>query len=266
MLACHVSILHNAQGPNNSITESDVASLLALGEAYRLVGRDAADFFLVGGAESKINPLSMVRQCLFEPLSKRNGAPEKACRPFDRRRDGLVVGEGAAVLVLEDLEHARRRGARVYAEVVGFGAAFDRQKSGAGLARAVRAALADAGLGPEDVGCINANGLSSVEADAWEARGLQEVFGNLREPVPVFAPKSYLGNLGAGSGTTELAASVVALGHGAVPGTLNYEEPDPACPVHVATGEPRPLKRPHVLKVNFTTMGQCAAVVVKKWE
>src|SRR5262249_8941804 len=158
-------------------------SLLALGEAYRLVGRDAADFFLVGGAESKINPLSMVRQCLFEPLSKRNDAPDKACRPFDRRPDGLVVGEGAAVLVLEELEHARRRGARVYAEVVGFGAAFDRQKNGAGLARAVRAALADAGLGPEDIGCVNANGLSTVEADAWEARGLQEVFGNLREPV-----------------------------------------------------------------------------------
>jgi 3-oxoacyl-[acyl-carrier-protein] synthase II len=266
MLACHVSILHNAQGPNNSVTECDVASLLALGEAYRILGRDGADFFLVGGAESKINPLSLARQCLFEPLSKRNDAPEKACRPFDRRRDGLVLGEGAAVLVLEDLEHARKRGARIYAEVVGFGAAFDRRKTGAGLARAVRAALADAAIGPEDIDHINAHGLSSVEGDAWEARGLEEVFGNRREPVPVFAAKSYLGNLGAGSGTTELAASVVAMQHGAVPATLNYEEPDPACPVHVTAGEPRPMKRPHVLKVNFTPMGQCAAVVVRKWE
>jgi 3-oxoacyl-[acyl-carrier-protein] synthase II len=266
MLACHVSILHNAQGPNNSITESDVAGLLALGEAYRVLGRDGADFFLVGGAESKINPLSMVRQCLFEPLSRRNDAPDKACRPFDRRRDGLVIGEGAAVLVLEELEHARRRGAHIYAEVVGFGAAFDRLKTGAGLARAVRAALADAGLGPEDIDHINAHGLSSVEGDAWEARGLQEVFGGLREPVPVFAAKSYLGSLGAGSGTTELAASVVAMQHGAVPATLNYEEPDPACPVFVTAGGPRPMKRGHVLKVNFTPMGQCAAVVVRKWE
>ena len=266
MLACHVSILHNAQGPNNSITECDVASLLALGEAYRILGRDGADFFLVGGAESKINPLSLVRQCLFEPLSKRNDAPEKACRPFDRGRDGIVIGEGATVLVLEELEHARRRGARIYAEVVGFGAAFDRQKTGAGLARAVRAALADAGIGPEDIDHVNAHGLSSVECDAWEARGLQEAFGNLREPVPVFAAKSYLGNLGAGSGTTELAASVVAMQHGAVPATLNYEEPDPACPVHVVAGGPRPMRRDHVLKVNFTPMGQCAAVVVRKWE
>src|SRR5262249_30499244 len=155
-LACHVSILHNAQGPNNSITESDAAGVLALGEAYRILGRDGADFFLVGAAESKINPLSMVRQCLFEPLSRRNDAPEKAGRPVDRRRDGIVIGEGAGVLVLEELGHARKRGARIYGEVVGFGAAFDRTKSGAGLARAVRAALADAGLGPEDIDHVNA--------------------------------------------------------------------------------------------------------------
>ena len=162
MLACHVSILHNAQGPNNTITESDVASLLALGEAYRILGRDQADFFLVGGAESKINPLSLVRQCLFEPLSRRNDAPEKACRPFDRSRDGLVLGEGAGVLVVEELEHARKRGARIYAEVVGFGAAFDRERNGDGLARAIRAALAEAGIGPDDVDHVNAHGLAHV--------------------------------------------------------------------------------------------------------
>ena len=265
MLACHVSILHNAQGPNNSVTESDAASLLAMGEAFRILTRDGADFFLVGGAESKINPLSMVRQCLYEPLSRRNEEPARACRPFDRHRDGLVIGEGAAVLVLEELEHARRRGATIYAEVVGFGAAFDRKKTGAGLARAVRAALADAGIGPGAVDHVNAHGLSTVEADAWEARGLGEVFGGAREPVPVFAPKSYLGNLGAGAGTTELAASVLALRHGLVPATLNYEEPDPACPVPV-TADARPPVRPYVVKVNFTPMGQCAALVLRKWE
>src|SRR5262249_5867167 len=113
---------------------------------------------------------------------------------------------------------------------------------------------------------VNAHGLSSVEGDAWEARGLQEVFGNLREPVPVFAAKSYLGNLGAGGGTTELSASVVAMQHGAVPATLNYEEPDPACPVPVVAGEPRAMRRAHVVKVNLTPLGQCAAVVVRKWE
>jgi 3-oxoacyl-[acyl-carrier-protein] synthase II len=267
MLACHVSILHDARGPNNSITEGDVASLLALGEAYRILGRDQADFFLVGGAESKLNPLSLVRQCLFEPLSRRPPASaDKACRPFDRARDGIVLGEGAGVLVLEDLGHALRRGAPIQAEVVGFSAAFDRDQTGEGLARAVRAALAEAGAGPEEVDHVNAHGLATRPADAWEARGLQRVFGDRREPVPVFAAKSYFGNLGAGAGTTELAASLAGLGHGLVPATLNYEEPDPDCPVAVVAGAPRPVARPYVVKVGFTQMGQCAALVLRQWE
>jgi 3-oxoacyl-[acyl-carrier-protein] synthase II len=261
-LACHVSILHDARGPNNSITESDVASLLALGEAHRILGRGAADFFLVGGAESKMNVLSMARQCLFEPLSRRNDCPERACRPFDRARDGIVVGEGATVLVAEDLEHARRRGADIRAEVVGFGSAFDAAVSG-GLARAVQAALAEAGVGPEDVDHVNAHGLSARESDVAEARALHAVFG---DRVPVFAPKSYTGNLGAGGSLTELAASLLALDHGAVPATLNYEEPDPDCPVRVTTGGPRPVSRACVVKTAFTQMGQCAAVVLRKWE
>jgi 3-oxoacyl-[acyl-carrier-protein] synthase II len=265
MPACHVSILHDARGPNNSITESDVASLLAMGEAYRILARDQADFFLVGGAESKLNPLSLVRQCLFESLSHRNDAPEKACRPFDRSRDGLVLGEGACVLVLEDLEHARKRGARIYAEVVGFGAAFDRGQTGDGIARAIRAALKDGGIGPEEVDHVNAHGLATRESDAWEARGLQQVFGNCKEPVPVFAPKSYLGNLGAGGGTTELAASLLALRNDVVPPTLNYEQPDPECPVSVLAGAGRPVAKSHVVKIGFTQMGQCAALVLRKW-
>ncbi len=123
-LAGHISILHNAQGPNNSITQSDVSSLLALGEACRILRRGQADVMLVGGAESKINPLSFARNCLFAPLSKRNDAPEKASRPFEKYRDGMVLSEGGGVVILEDLEHAKKRGAHIYAEVVGFGAAF----------------------------------------------------------------------------------------------------------------------------------------------
>jgi 3-oxoacyl-[acyl-carrier-protein] synthase II len=266
MLACHISILHNAQGPNNTVTEGDVSSLLALGEACRIVVRDQADFFLVGGADSKVNPLSLVRQALFQKLSQRNAEPEKASRPFDRRRDGMVIGEGAGLFVLEELGHARQRGARIYAEVVGFGAAFDRDRTGAGLARAARAALNEAGIGPEDVDHVNAHGLSTPEGDIWEARGLHEVFGASRPPVPVFAPKSYLGNLGAGSGSAELTASLLALVHGELPPTLNYEELDPDCPVQVSAGAVRPVTKPHVLKVGYTDLGQCAAVVVRKWQ
>jgi 3-oxoacyl-[acyl-carrier-protein] synthase II len=266
MLACHVSILHDARGPNNSITESDVASLLALGEAYRILLRDQADFFLVGGAESKINPLSMVRQCLFEHLSKRNEEPDRACRPFERSRDGLVLGEGAGVFILEDLEHARRRGARIYAEIVGFGAAFDPELRGNGLARAIDAALAEAGIGPDEVDHINAHGLSTPVSDAWEARNLQTIFGNCSPRVPVFAAKSYIGNLGAGGSTTELAVSVLAMSsNNPVPPTLNFEQADPECPIAVLSSEPRPMTRPYVVKVSFTQMGQCGALVVRQW-
>lgn len=262
MMACHVSILHNAQGPNNTITQSDVAGLLALGEAYRHLLRDRADCFLVGGADTRINPLNLTRHCLFSPLSRRNDAPEKACRPFDRGRDGLVVGEGGGVLVLEELEHARRRGARIYAEVAGFGAAFDPDRSGRGLARAIRTALTEAQVDVAAIDHVNAQGLSTVEGDAWEARGLHEVFGE--DTPPVFAAKSYFGNLGAGSGPAELAASLLALTDSTLPATLNHDDPDPACAVAVAR-TPRPVTRPYVLKISFTEMGQCAAVVCRKF-
>jgi 3-oxoacyl-[acyl-carrier-protein] synthase II len=266
MLACHISIMHNAQGPNNTITESDVAGMLAIGEAFRILRRNQADYFLVGGAESRINPLSMVRQCLFQPLSKRNEEPTKASRPFDRQRDGMVLGEGASVLMLEELNHAQKRKAKIYGELVGFGAAFDRGLTGRGLARAIRAALSEAEIDPQDIDHINANGAGTISGDVWEARGLQEVFGDCRPAVPAFAAKSYFGNLGAGSGPTEILTSLLALKHGQLPATLNYQEPDPACPVTVTTGELRPISKPYFLKTGFTELGQCAAAVFRRWE
>jgi 3-oxoacyl-[acyl-carrier-protein] synthase II len=265
MLACHVSILHNAQGPSNTITESNVAGLLALGEAFRIIGRDGADLFLAGGGDSKVNPLSLSRLCLFEPLSRRNDAPDKASRPFDRNRDGTVLGEGAAVFVLEELEHARRRRARIYSELVGFGAAFDRDRSGDGLARAITAALSEAGIQPSDIDHVNAFGASDIDSDVTEARAIGHAFRDCPSPVPVFAAKSYLGNLGAGSAPAELAASVLAVYHGVLPQTLNYEEPDPACPISVSREQSRTTRRPYFLKVSFTDLGQCAALVCRKW-
>ncbi len=263
MLASHISILHNAQGPSNSITESDVAGLLALGEATRILRRNIGDVFLVGGADSKINPLSMSRQAVFGHLSKRANDPAKACRPFDAQRDGLIIGEGGSVVVAEDLEHAQKRGATIYGEILGFGSAFDKGLTGRGLARAVRAALNQAKLTPADIDHINAHGLSHPESDAWEAQGLREVFGD-KMPI-VWAVKSYMGNLGAGADMAELAASLLALKHKTLPGTLNYEFPDPKCPVNV-TRETTATTKPYVLKVGFTEMGQCAAVVCNAWE
>jgi 3-oxoacyl-[acyl-carrier-protein] synthase II len=260
MPACHVSILHDAQGPTNTVTQTSAGGLLALGEARRMLINDKADLFLVGGADDRVNPVAMTRQAVFSPLSCRNDAPEKASRPFDRDRDGLVVGEGGAVFVLEDREHARRRDARIYAEVVGFGAAFDRDGSGGGLTRAVRAALAEAGVGPGELDHVNAHGASTVDGDAREARGLVAALGG--RTVPVFAPKSYFGCLGVGSGPVELAASLLAQGSGVLPGTLNYERPDPACPVQVVPERRRIIRR-YFLKAGGTELGQWAAVVLR---
>jgi 3-oxoacyl-[acyl-carrier-protein] synthase II len=262
MHACHISVIHNAQGPNNTITESDVAPLLALSEATRILRRDQADLFLVGGTDGKVHPLSMVRQNLFGHLSKRNSEPQRASRPFDKDRDGVVLGEGAGVLVVEELEHAKRRDATIHGEVVGFGSAFDRGFSGKGIARAIRAALQQAGLTPADIDHVNAHGLSTREADAWEARGIHEVFG---ATVPVWAIKSYTGSLSAGSPLVELAGSLIALQQGTLPPTLNYETPDPECPVQVLR-EPRKTTTPYALKLSTTDLGQCAAVIVRKWE
>lgn len=263
MCACHVSILQDAQGPNNSITESDVAGLLALGEAYRILRRKQADIFLVGASDSKINPLSMVRQAKFQTLTtSHNDSPASAVRPFDADRDGTVVGEGAGVAVLEDLEHAKKRGAAILAEVVGFGSAFDRGCTGAGLARAIRFALDQARITPADIDHVNANGLGSPVADLWEAKGIHEVFG---EQTPVWSLKSAIGNLSAGSTLVELAASVLALHHGTVPRTLNHQKPDPKCPIRV-TQAPHSVRSPYFVKIGFTDMGQCAAAVCRKWE
>jgi len=262
MIACHTSIFLDARGPNNSVTQSDAAGLLALGEAARVIRRGAADCMLVAAADSKISLLGLVRQCVFAELSRRNDAPVKACRPFDATRDGWVIAEGAGALTLEDLGHAEERGAHVVAELVGFGSAFDHGRTGAGLARAIRAALSQASIGPTDIDHVNAHGCGTRQGDVWEARGLAEVFGPC---APVFAPKSYFGSLSPAGGLVELTASLLALKHGTLPATLNCDDPDPVCPVAVVR-RPRAVTMPYILKTSLTDRGQCAAAVVRRWD
>jgi len=261
MLACQVSILHDAQGPNNSITQSDVASILALGETFRLLCRDRGDFFLSGGAESKINILSMSRHSLFEDLSHDNDNHQKASRPFDLNSGGMVLGEGTGVFVVEELEHAKKRNAKIYAEVLGFGAAFDQKKDGSGIYRAIQAAMNEAGIDASDIDHINAHGAGCKVADRAEAQGIYKAFPKTPD---VIAIKSFIGNLGAAGGLVELTASLEAFQTGMVPGTLNHDHPDPDCPVPVLKS-PRELKKPCVLKVSFDLTGQCGAVVVRRW-
>jgi 3-oxoacyl-[acyl-carrier-protein] synthase II len=262
MPACHTAILNSARGPTNTITQSDAAGLLAAGEAFRILRGGRADVMLTGGADTRTNPLTLVRYYLFSQLSTRNDEPAQACRPFDAARDGQVLGEGAGVLVLETLDHARRRRARINAEVLGFASGFDSGRAGNGLARVIRSALAAAGIAPQDLDHVNAHAPATRDDDAWEARGLAEALG--AHAVPVVAFKSYFGNLGPGAGATELAASVVSLADGTLPAMLNFTASAADCPVRVVH-TPRPIERPTFLKVSCTERGQCAAMVLRHW-
>jgi 3-oxoacyl-[acyl-carrier-protein] synthase II len=235
----------------------------AIGEALRILQRGAADFMLVGGSESKINPLSLSRFNSFGPLTRDNDRPEQAVRPFDRDASGTCLGEGAGAFGLEELGHARKRGAKIIGEVVGYAAGMDRGLKGPGLTRVLRAALADAGVQPHDLDHVNAHGAGVREFDAFEARGIAGAVGR---DVPVFAPLSRFGNMGAAAGVVETLCSVLALRHGELPGTLNHDNPAPDCPVAVHTGAPRRVTRPYALKVATTDLGQCAAVVIRRWD
>lgn len=262
MPACHVAIGQDARGPNNTISLGEVSGLLAVAEAVRVIERGHAEVIVAGSAGSRIAPPLWVRSGVFE-FTRRSEHPATAIRPFDARRDGTVGGEGAAAFVLETLRHAEARGAKILGRVLGVASAFEPNRDGQPLAgTAIRAAilgaLNDAGLKPDDLGHVNAHGASTRHDDKIEAQAIRATLGD----VPVFAPKSYFGNLGAGSGAVEMAASVLALAHGRVPPTLNYEHPDPECPIRVVSGKGEPSRRPTALLLNHTPHGQAAAVVV----
>jgi 3-oxoacyl-[acyl-carrier-protein] synthase II len=272
MPACHISILYDLQGPNNSLTQSEAASTLAIGEAYRIIARGAADLMLAGGCDSKVHPLLMIRLGLLKISSRRNDAPQQACRPFDLDRDGMVPAEGAAVVILEELEHAKKRGAKIHAELIGFGSGCDaanaarRESDGAGLRIAIQAAVRDAAIDPAKIGYYNAHGVSTVDGDRAEARSLRAALGDQALEIPVTAHKSNMGNAVAACGAIEFVAGTLALEHGAIPPTINYEKPDPECPVSVVSGSPRELPEPVFLTANVTRLGQAAALIARKFK
>jgi 3-oxoacyl-[acyl-carrier-protein] synthase II len=263
MPACHISITYNAQGPNNSITAGDASSTLAMGEAYRVINRDAADLFIVGGTDSKIHPLSIVRLALLKRLSRRNDEPAKASRPFDADRDGLVAGEGAGLLMFEELEHAKKRGAKIYGEIVGFGASCCPSNPQKAIEQAVGRALKEAGLPASALGHIVPSGVSCVEDDRFEAKALANILGDAQGQVPIVAYKSYLGQLAAAGGAVEIIASLLALKHGKLPATLNYTKPDAEMPELRILREPIDFPNKPFLSYDISQSGQCGAMVLK---
>jgi 3-oxoacyl-[acyl-carrier-protein] synthase II len=263
MPSCHVSITLDLRAPSNTITQSDSASLMALGEAHRIIQRDTADVMVVGGTESKMNPLSQTRHNLFQPLSRRNDDPENAHRPFDKDRDGSVLGEAAAAFILEDLEHAKRRGAKILAELAGFACGFDRARDGVMMAKVIRTALQRAGARTEEVDHVGAQGLATEASDPWEAKAIYDVFG---PKVPVWTCKGNIGSSGAAAGAVEVLGEILTLSRGQLPPTRNCDNVDPACAIQVHRDGVRPVNKPYVVKLNFTDKGQVGVAVLKKWE
>ena len=262
MPACHIGIRYDARGPNNTIAEGDISSLLALCEAADVIRRDHADVMIVGGTGSRINISDLMWHRGARIACNGKADPAQICRPFDAERSGMVCGEGAAELVLESREHAERRGATVLGRVAGFAsrtesAAIEQQPTGDAIRRAILAALSLSGVDAVEIGHVNAHGMSTREDDPIEARAIRATLGD----VPVTALKSYFGNLGQGSGMVELAVSVLAMQEGVVPPTLNYETPDPECPVNVVTKLLKTDKHAFV-KLSHNVTGQAAAVVI----
>jgi len=262
MTASHVAIAHDARGPNNSIVLGDVSGLLAIAEAASVIRRGWADVMIAGGTGCRLHPTAMVARGAAQ-LSHRGNDFASACRPFDLHRDGLVNGEGAGAVILESREHAMRRGASIIGRILATSSRCEPRArhdgvSGAALRQAIRAAREAAGLEPRDVGHVNAHGLSTIEMDRAEARAIVAELGD----VPVTAPKSSFGHLGAGGGVVEMLASVLGLAAGIVPVTRSYRTPDPQCPVNVVHGVPLAGRPATALAVNACSTGQAVAVAV----
>jgi len=200
---------------------------------------------------------------MFYPLTRQNEPAEKACRPFDAKQTGIVLGEGAGILVLEELEHAKKRGATIFAEVVGSGDACDYDLDGTGIAQAIQAALKSANISPSDVDHVVAQGYGDTKLDTSEAKGILAVFG--KECPPIVALKGMIGNTGAASGGIETAFSALALQSGTIPASINCEYPYPAMTLPVLT-KSRPVTKDYSLKICFSDMGQCSVIVLKRWQ
>ena len=271
MLACHVGIIHDIQGPSNTITCAEAAAHLAIAEAAQIIARRASDIALAGGAEAKVNPIVMIRQCLLKrATSQNNDDPASACRPFDANAKGSVFGEAAGVVILENLENAEKRNARIYAEVVGIGQSNNInpvyehvEPDGKGTQIAIEKAMADAQIQPEDLDLVVPHGTGIPGDDLAEATAIQAALGDAAAEIPVWPTKSMLSNTGAAGGAVDIIAAVCAMNEGKIPAAVNCDTKADGCNLNI-TGEPRDTKIRYALSCSYTYGGQTAAVVLKE--
>lgn len=266
-----VAIRIGAKGPNSCAVTACATGNHCIGDAFRLIQRGDADVMVAGGAEAAITPLGVAGFAAAKALSFRNGEPARASRPFDKDRDGFVLGEGAGVVVLEELEHATRRGARIYAELIGYGMNSDAYhitappEEGEGAVRCMELALKDAGIAKHQVGYINAHGTSTM-ADAIETRAIKQVFGEQAYKIPVSSTKSMTGHLLGAAGGIEAVFSILALHHGILPPTINLENPDPACDLDYVPNQARKAAITVALSNSFGFGGVNACLIFKRPE
>ena len=268
----HVSIRYGAKGPNSATATACSAGAHAIGDAYKIIQRSDAEVMIAGGAEAAITPMSVGGFAAMRALSTRNDEPERASRPFDAQRDGFVIGEGAGVLILESLDFAERRGAKILAEIVGYGMSGDAYhitqpaEGGDGGYRVTLAALKDGKISPSEVGYVNAHGTSTPIGDAIETTALRRVFGENAKKVPISSTKSMTGHLLGGAGGLEAGISVLALRDQILPPTINYENPDPECDLDCVPNQARKAETVYALSNSFGFGGTNASLLFKYWD
>lgn len=272
LAAGNVSIRHGAKGPNSATATACSAGAHAIGDSFRLIERGDADAMICGGAESAITPMSVAGFASMRALSTRNDDPQHASRPFDATRDGFVIGEGAGLLILEELEHAKARGAKIYAEIVGYGMSGDAfhvtmpDETGSGAIRVMTRAINDAGISPEQIGYINAHGTSTPYNDKFETLAIKKVFGEHAYKLAVSSTKSMTGHALGAAGGIEAVISVLSLKENQLMPTINYESPDADCDLDYIPNEPRNAEVEYVLSNSFGFGGTNACLIFKRYE
>jgi 3-oxoacyl-[acyl-carrier-protein] synthase II len=271
LAAGQVSIRFGAKGPNSATCTACSASAHAIGDAFEMIRREDADVMIAGGSESAITPMGVGGFAAMRALSTRNDEPERASRPFDKDRDGFIMGEGAGVIVLEELEFAKRRGAPIYAELVGYGMSADAyhitapSEDGDGGMRVMQMAIRRAGITPDKVDYINAHGTSTPYNDKLETLAIKRVFGDHAYKLAISSTKSMMGHLLGAAGGVEAAISVLAIKHQMIPPTINYETPDPECDLDYVPNTKREAKIEYVLSNSFGFGGTNGALLFKKF-
>lgn len=269
--AGYISMTFNAKGPNMTIVTACASATNAIGEAFKIIERNDADIMITGGAEASITPISIAGFCSMRALSERNNDPKSACRPFDKERDGFIMGEGAGIIILEELNHAKKRGAKIYGEIVGYGSTADAYHitapapKGEGAFKAMKMAVLDAGISPEQIDYINAHGTSTELNDKYETMAIKKLLGEYAYKVPVSSTKSMTGHLLGAAGAVEAIACLMAINESIIPPTINYNTVDENCDLDYVPNKHRRAVVNYAMSNSLGFGGHNASIMLKKY-